>query len=181
MNNRILYPVMLLVGVGIGTGIGMLISKPKIDKNQKELDQLLTQMQTSKAESEEIIQRAATKIARNENELTRTKSLLIRTDAELKKVRAELQTIKAQNPGISTLSEDTTQPPVVLATPTGTAGISSTTRTIDYIIKEGDSFWKIAQEQLGDGLRYTEILKLNPSISENQSLTIGMKVKIPAE
>jgi len=165
---------MLLVGVAIGTGVGMMISKPKIDKGQKELDQLLTQMKTSKAESEETIQRAATKIARNENELARTKNLLIRTDAELKKVRMELQKIKTPTAPAS----DATQPVVVITTPTGTA---STTRTIDYTIKDGDSFWKIAQEQLGDGLRYTEILKLNPDISENQTLIVGMKVKIPAD
>lgn len=30
-----------------------------------------------------------------------------------------------------------------------------------YVVKPGDSFWKIAQEQLGSGLRYGEILKLN--------------------
>lgn len=30
-----------------------------------------------------------------------------------------------------------------------------------YVVKSGDSFWKIAQEQLGSGLRYGEILKLN--------------------
>lgn len=30
-----------------------------------------------------------------------------------------------------------------------------------YTVKGGDSFWKIAQEQLGNGLRYGEIVKLN--------------------
>ena len=168
---------MLLVGIGIGVGTGMLISKPKIDKGQKEIDQLRAQMQISKTDSEERIQRAATKIARNENELTRTKNLLIRTDAELKKVRAELQKIEVP----TAPATDATQPTVVITTPTGTGDTASTTRTIDYTIKDGDSFWKIAQEQLGDGLRYTEILKLNPDIPENQSLTIGMKIKIPAE
>jgi len=162
---------MLLVGIVIGTGVGMLISKPTIDKGQTERDQLLTQMQMAKAESEETIQRAATKIARNENELARVKNLLIRTDAELKKVRAELQ-------GIKTPMQGTTAPEVVITTPTAT---TSTSPTVDYTIKDGDSFWKIALEQLGDGLRYTEILKLNPDIPENQSLTIGMKIKIPAE
>ncbi|MCD6175639.1 MAG: LysM peptidoglycan-binding domain-containing protein, partial [Planctomycetes bacterium] len=161
-------------------GVGMMISKPKIDKSQKELDQLLTQMQTSKAESEETIQKAAREIARNKNELTRAKNLLMRTTAQLAKANAELRTIKSRDPAISMLPADTAQQPVVMPMPTGTAGTASTTRTIDYTIKDGDSFWKIAQEQLGDGLRYTEILKLNPGISENQSLTIGMKVKIPA-
>ena len=42
--------------------------------------------------------------------------------------------------------------------------------TTDYIIEDGDSFWKIAQEHLGDGNRYTEILRLNPTISEDQTL-----------
>lgn len=166
--------MMLLLGVGIGVGVGMLISKPKIDKSQKELDQLLTQMQTSKAESEEIIQRAAAKISRNEKELVRAKNLLIRTDAELKKVRAELRKIN----GSATPALGTTEPEVVITTPTATA---STMRTVDYTIKDGDSFWKIAQEQLGDGLRYKDILKLNSDISENQTLTVGTKIKIPAQ
>ncbi|RKY04512.1 MAG: hypothetical protein DRP56_09950, partial [Planctomycetota bacterium] len=156
MNNRIVSPVMLLVGIVIGTGVGMLISKPTIDKGRTERDQLLTQMQMAKTESEETIQRAATKIARNENELARVKNLLIRTDAELKKVRAELQ-------GIKTPMQGTTAPEVVITTPTAT---TSTSPTVDYTIKDGDSFWKIALEQLGDGLRYTEILKLNPDIPE---------------
>jgi hypothetical protein len=66
MNNRMLYPVMLLVGVGIGTGVGMLISKPEIDKGQKEIDQLRAQIQISKTDSEERIQRATTEIARSQ-------------------------------------------------------------------------------------------------------------------
>lgn len=30
-----------------------------------------------------------------------------------------------------------------------------------YIVKKGDSLWRIAKEQLGKGIRYTEIMKLN--------------------
>jgi len=171
MNNRSLYPVMLLVAIAVGTGIGMLISKPKINEQKKEIDQLITQMQTAKIESEETIQRAATEIVRKENELTRAKNLLIQ-------INAKLREMKSQIPESSATSPETTEPVVVITTPDKTA---STTPTVDYTIKEGDSFWKIAEEQLGDGLRYTEILKLNPDISENQTLTVGMKVKIPAE
>jgi nucleoid-associated protein YgaU len=100
--------------------------------------------------------------------------------AQLAKANAELKAIKSPTLESST-SPGTTEPEVVITTPRDTDRTASTTPTTDYTIKEGDSFWKIAQEQLGDGNRYTEILKLNPEISENQTLTIGMKVKIPAQ
>ena len=170
MNNQIKYLVILIVGVGIGTGIGILISKPEINKSQKELDQLMTQMQTSKDESEKTIQRAAAEIARKENELKRTKTLLIQMDTQLKEATAQLQQIKTGN-----ISPNETQP-VAMSTPTGS---TSTTAAHEYTIQEGDSLWKIAQNQLGDGLRYKEILKFNPEISENQTLTVGMKIKLP--
>lgn len=177
MNNRVIYPVMLLVGVGIGTGAGMLISKPKIDEQKKQIDQLVTQMQTTKTESEGIIQRAATQIAGKESELKRNKELLMQMTAQLSMAKAELNKIKSQSPEPSITSPGTTEPEVVITTPTGTA---ATTATVDYTIQDGDSFWKIAEQQLGDGLRYTEILNLNPDISENQTLVIGTKIKIPA-
>ena len=52
MNNRMLCPVMLLVGIAIGTGVGMLITKPEIDKQKKKVDQFVTQMQAAKADSD---------------------------------------------------------------------------------------------------------------------------------
>ena len=47
----------------------------------------------------------------------------------------------------------------VPATPTQTPTTIDSGNT--YVVKGGDSFWKIAQEQLGNGLRYGEIVKLN--------------------
>ncbi len=50
-----------------------------------------------------------------------------------------------------------------------------------YTVREGDSLWKIAAEQLGNGNRYTEISKLNSDILSNEdSLIVGMRLKIPA-
>jgi nucleoid-associated protein YgaU len=50
-----------------------------------------------------------------------------------------------------------------------------------YTVREGDSLWRIAAEQLGDGSRYTEVAKLNADIlSDEDSLTVGTSLKIPA-
>ncbi|MHC4641082.1 MAG: LysM peptidoglycan-binding domain-containing protein [Planctomycetota bacterium] len=49
-----------------------------------------------------------------------------------------------------------------------------------YTVRDGDSLWKIAANQLGDGSRYTEILTLNKDVlSDEDSLTVGVALKIP--
>ena len=49
-----------------------------------------------------------------------------------------------------------------------------------YTVREGDSLWKIAAEQLGDGSRYMEVAKLNDDVlSDEDSLTVGMTLKMP--
>ena len=50
-----------------------------------------------------------------------------------------------------------------------------------YLVVEGDSLWSIAKKQLGSGTRYKEIQALNPELGENQPLTIGMELILPAE
>ena len=50
-----------------------------------------------------------------------------------------------------------------------------------YIVREGDTLWRIAAEQLGDGSRYKEISKLNAGILKDEdSLAIGMRLSLPA-
>lgn len=49
-----------------------------------------------------------------------------------------------------------------------------------YVVREGDSLWQIAAEQLGDGSRYKEINKLNRDILENEdTLAVGMRLRMP--
>ena len=49
-----------------------------------------------------------------------------------------------------------------------------------YAVKEDDSLWHIAARELGDGKRYTEIVKLNAKILDDEdALTVGMKLKLP--
>ena len=50
-----------------------------------------------------------------------------------------------------------------------------------YTVREGDSLWKIAADQLGDGSRYTEVAKLNDNVlSDEDILSVGMTFKMPA-
>lgn len=49
-----------------------------------------------------------------------------------------------------------------------------------YIVKEGDSLWRIAAEQIGDGSRYNEIVRLNANIIDDEdNLIVGMRLKMP--
>jgi nucleoid-associated protein YgaU len=65
------------------------------------------------------------------------------------------------------------------AKPTSAAAApAKTEKTVNYTIKEGDSFWKIAKEKLGSGSRYKEILKLN-GLKDETSLKTGMTLKLP--
>jgi len=51
-----------------------------------------------------------------------------------------------------------------------------------YVVQEGDSLWRIAAEQLGDGNRYSEIAKLNASILEDDDrLVVGMRLRMPIQ
>ena len=172
MNNRIVCPVMLLVGIGIGTGVGMLISKPKIDKGQKDFAQLQTQIQTAKAESDETIQKAAT-------EIVRMKDFGKQITMQLAKANAELRAIKSRNLDSAPTSPEEAEPEVVITTPSGTA--TPAVASVEYTVEENDSLWKIAEEQLGNGIRYQEIIDLNDGVTENTVLHKGMKLKLPKQ
>lgn len=47
-----------------------------------------------------------------------------------------------------------------------------------YRVQKGDSLYKIAQEQLGDGARFREIIKLNPDVNP-QLLRPGQILRMP--
>ena len=52
-----------------------------------------------------------------------------------------------------------------------------------YVVQDGDSLWKIAAAQLGSGVRWEEIAKLNADAlkSKGGTLAIGMQLRLPAK
>jgi hypothetical protein len=57
---------------------------------------------------------------------------------------------------------------------------NDTKQSKKYIVRQGDTLWNIAAEQLGNGSRYKEISKLNTNVLKNENdLTIGMRLSLP--
>lgn len=55
------------------------------------------------------------------------------------------------------------------------------TRSKQYVVREGDSLWRIAVEQLGNGTRYKELSEINADILGSEDyLAVGMSLRIPA-
>jgi len=50
-----------------------------------------------------------------------------------------------------------------------------------YIVQEGDTLWRIAARQLGEGRRYKEIAELNTGlVNDENSLAVGTRLIMPA-
>ncbi|MCH7557377.1 MAG: LysM peptidoglycan-binding domain-containing protein [Planctomycetes bacterium] len=66
-------------------------------------------------------------------------------------------------------------------TSSNTLKAPSAKRNRQYVVREGDSLWQIAAEQLGDGTRYEEISELNADILEDEDyLVVEMRLRLPA-
>lgn len=52
-------------------------------------------------------------------------------------------------------------------------------KTNQYIVREGDSLWRIAEKQLGDKERFREIIKLN-ALDDEDFLKVGQRLIMPA-
>jgi len=62
-----------------------------------------------------------------------------------------------------------------------TSKTPSVRQSEQYVVREGDSLWRIAVEQLGDGTRYKEISELNAGIVEDEDdIPVGLRLKMPA-
>ena len=65
-------------------------------------------------------------------------------------------------------------------TPSPKAATASATKGgRSYTVREGDSLWRIASNELGDGMRHAEIKKLNSFLKSDQ-LSVGMVLTLPS-
>ncbi|MDD4890251.1 MAG: LysM peptidoglycan-binding domain-containing protein [Phycisphaerae bacterium] len=71
-------------------------------------------------------------------------------------------------------------PPAPVATPAtpATPGTAAALQPNEYVVKEGDTLTKIAQEKLGKGVLWTKILEANPGLDE-RNLHVGKVIKLP--
>jgi len=58
---------------------------------------------------------------------------------------------------------------------------SKTKQNRFYVVKADDSLWQIAEAELDNGTRYSEIVELNTNIiNDEDSLVVGMRLKLPS-
>ena len=83
-------------------------------------------------------------------------------------------------PPLATQSEAPVTPQ---AAPAPEAATHKDTPTVDYVVRRGDSLWKIAQEHLGDGMRYREIVALNEAVLHGEPSFIdpGLTLRLPSD
>jgi LysM repeat protein len=48
-------------------------------------------------------------------------------------------------------------------------------------VRSGDTLWRIAEENLGRGSRWPEVLAANPSVASPEALKVGMQINLPAD
>src|SRR6266481_3388906 len=66
------------------------------------------------------------------------------------------------------------RPPMVAVTPAAPAKLNV------VVVKPGDSLWKLAEENLGKGLRWRDILAVNPAIVDANRIEAGSQIFLPS-
>jgi len=68
--------------------------------------------------------------------------------------------------------------PVTPSQPTAPAPVASQLNVVT--VKPGDSLWKLAQQNLGNGLRWRDLLAVNPGIADSNNIAVGSQIYLPA-
>ena len=123
-------------------------------KKNKELSQRVAKLEKQLEYYRDASQRYSQEVAELESRLEQTKE-------RLRQATAQTQRTTGSDLAVTTSTDD------------GTAGSV-------YEVVEGDSLWDIAEKQLGNGLRYKDLLALNPHIRNEDSLAVGVRLNLPS-
>jgi nucleoid-associated protein YgaU len=98
------------------------------------------------------------------------------------KVFSKVDSIGKRHLSAGPVKPSTSASPAKASPPLSPAKVSPPAKPVNiYIVKEGDSLWRIAADQLGDGNRYREIVKLNSDVlASEDDIQVDMKLKLPA-
>jgi nucleoid-associated protein YgaU len=64
--------------------------------------------------------------------------------------------------------------------PTAPAAVGAQPKLNAVTVKPGDSLWKLAQQNLGNGLRWRDLLAANPGIVDGNHIAAGSQIYLPA-
>jgi nucleoid-associated protein YgaU len=84
----------------------------------------------------------------------------------------------APNSGLAVAPRILPAQPAVPVAPKVSAPVASSVRTIT--VRRGDSLWKLAQQNLGQGLRWHDLVVANPNVSNPNRIAIGSRVLVPS-
>jgi nucleoid-associated protein YgaU len=79
-----------------------------------------------------------------------------------------------------TPSQPSAPSPVAPAAAVVPMASSSSAKLSAVVVKSGDSLWKIAQQNLGKGLRWHDLLAVNPGIVDANHIVAGSQIYLPA-
>jgi len=95
-------------------------------------------------------------------------------DVDGKKVADAVGAARVLNDGADS------QPPAAVEAPRPKEDEVVETKPATYTVKQGQSLWSIAVEQLGDGERFREILELNPDLrGDPNRIRPGLELRLP--
>ena len=70
--------------------------------------------------------------------------------------------------------------PIAPPQPAAPAAVAGQRKLNVVTVKPGDSLWKIAQQNLGRGIRWRDLLAVNPGIADGNHIAAGSQIYLPA-